>query len=147
MRVLVVSDSHGRSDSVKSAVQKEQPDMLLHLGDGVNDVDGFHIPIMRVRGNCDFSSSEEDERLLTIDGVKVLMAHGHRYSVKMSLTRLDFRAREVEADVCLFGHTHAARELYIGGTLFLNPGSIASNGSYAVLELTKETVHCRIKKL
>ena len=36
-RILIVSDSHGRSQNIKRAIDKEFPDMLIHLGDLEDD--------------------------------------------------------------------------------------------------------------
>lgn len=36
-RILIVSDSHGRSQNIKTAIDKEHPDMLIHLGDLEDD--------------------------------------------------------------------------------------------------------------
>ena len=33
MKILVFSDSHGRIDVMRSIAVKENPDLILHLGD------------------------------------------------------------------------------------------------------------------
>ena len=33
MRILIVSDSHGINGPLRAAILKENPDMLIHLGD------------------------------------------------------------------------------------------------------------------
>ena len=38
-RVLVLSDSHGNVGNMIRAVKREEPDMILHLGDCVVDAD------------------------------------------------------------------------------------------------------------
>ena len=58
------------------AVKREEPDMILHLGDCVVDADALrrefpHITMVNVPGNCDFSRGDT-ERLIDIDGYKVL---------------------------------------------------------------------------
>ena len=67
--------------------------MILHLGDCVVDADALrrefpHITMVNVPGNCDFSRGDTD-RLIDIDGYKVLMCHGHTYGVKMSYMHLE----------------------------------------------------------
>ena len=37
MKILVFSDSHGNYDNLERAYEKEQPDVMLHLGDGEAD--------------------------------------------------------------------------------------------------------------
>ena len=39
MQVLVVSDSHGRVDNMIQAVERVQPDYVLHLGDCQRDLE------------------------------------------------------------------------------------------------------------
>ena len=36
-KILIVSDSHGRSQNIKAAIDIERPDMLIHLGDIEDD--------------------------------------------------------------------------------------------------------------
>ena len=38
MKLLIVSDSHGAVSRLKAALERESPDLLLHLGDGWQDV-------------------------------------------------------------------------------------------------------------
>ena len=71
-RVLVLSDSHGNVGNMIRAVKREEPDMILHLGDCVVDADALrrefpHITMVNVPGNCDFSRGDT-ERLIDIDG-------------------------------------------------------------------------------
>lgn len=33
MKILIVSDSHGNNGPLRTAILKEKPDMLIHLGD------------------------------------------------------------------------------------------------------------------
>ena len=33
MKILIVSDSHGTTGPLRTAILKETPDMLIHLGD------------------------------------------------------------------------------------------------------------------
>ena len=40
-RVLVLSDSHGNVGNMIRAVKREEPDMILHLGDCVVDADAL----------------------------------------------------------------------------------------------------------
>ena len=78
-RVLVLSDSHGNVGNMIRAVKREEPDMILHLGDCVVDANALrrefpHITMVNVPGNFDFSRGDT-ERLIDIDGYKVLMCN------------------------------------------------------------------------
>ena len=46
-RVLVLSDSHGNVGNMIRAVKREEPDMILHLGDCVVDADALRREIGR----------------------------------------------------------------------------------------------------
>jgi RNA polymerase sigma factor (sigma-70 family) len=55
-RVLVLSDSHGNVGNMIRAVKREEPDMILHLGDCVVDADALrrefpHITMVNVPEN------------------------------------------------------------------------------------------------
>ena len=150
MKILVVSDSHGSVGPMVEAVEKESPDIIMHLGDGWRDAMRLQdrypdIPLFQVPGNCDFRSSEAAEQLLFLEDKRVLICHGHTYGVKQSLISAGLAAEEKNLDAFLFGHTHRALCDYRGKTLFLNPGSIGeSRAFYAVLTLENGSLDGRI---
>ena len=81
MQVLVVSDSHGRVDNMIRAVERVQPDYVLHLGDCQRDLEKLRrefpgLPMEGVPGNCDWGSYDQPERLIELGGVRILMLHG-----------------------------------------------------------------------
>ena len=129
------------------AVKREEPDLILHLGDCVVDADALrrefpHITMVNVPGNCDFSRGDT-ERLIDIDGYKVLMCHGHTYGVKMSYMHLELHAKEIGADLALFGHTHKLFYDKHNGLAMMNPGSIGAPlwgcmPSYGIITFDKE---------
>ncbi len=127
--ILILSDTHGMKPSVASAVRRfPEADMIFHLGDYSSDADYIRRltdkPVYNVRGNCDLRASAEQELVLSVEGVKILLVHGHQQGVKSSLLRLALYAREKEADVALFGHTHIAAEQFHDGVTLYNPGSL-----------------------
>ena len=139
-RILVVSDTHGRDANLRKLIMLGEYDLLIHLGDHDSDVDNVPIQSVCVRGNNDIFSEEPYERLLSIYGKKILMVHGHRYSVYQSLDRLVYRGMETGADIILFGHTHVPFKSIENKMMVLNPGSLdkprsTSYGTYAVLEI------------
>lgn len=156
MQIAVISDTHRHSFELNEVLKLIQDtDMIIHLGDNVEDVDilkdGFKGEIINVRGNCDFVSFVSSERFEEIEGMKILITHGHKYNVKNDLLRLKYRAKEVGADIVLFGHTHEAIELFEDGIWFINPGSLAfpkiKYKSYAILEITNNNVKVSIREL
>ncbi len=156
MKILIFSDSHKRMDGMKLAVLREQPELVLHLGDHISDMRSLQMeyPAVRmigVKGNCDFTSLESDEntRLITIEEKRILMTHGHLYNVKFGLDKLMWYAMEQQADIVLFGHTHRPlRDMY-KEMWVVNPGTIGSGGelSYAVVNINSGKISCDIKRL
>lgn len=141
MKLLVFSDSHGSRDRMPEVAAQESPDVIFHLGDGWRDAEALHarypeIPLYQVPGNCDFRSQAEPELLVTIQGKRILLCHGHTYGVKDSLMMAGEAADRLELDAFLFGHTHRPLVSRRGKTLFLNPGSIGDfHPFYGVLTL------------
>ena len=129
MKYLVLSDTHGSTEIVLDLLNAYdgQIDGAIHLGDNSQDMTQYakDFPGMAFHaaaGNSgDYGSQEQS--LLTLGGRRVFITHGHRYNVKMNTDRLVYRAREVEADACLFGHTHKPVMFDAGPILFFNPGS------------------------
>jgi len=126
---LVMADTHGHKARIALALQRfSDVDMIFHLGDYSRDAELVrtmtHKPVFSVRGNCDISSTAEAELLLTFEGVRVLLVHGHRQNVKSSLLNLGLYALELEANIALFGHTHMPTEQYYQNVLLYNPGSL-----------------------
>lgn len=146
MKLLVVSDTHGHGAVLREAPRRHRDaDMIIHTGDGAPDFllspepDG--IPKVAVRGNCDFFSGKiPDEEALTLEGVRILITHGHKYNVKFSAARLAAEARRRGFDLVIFGHTHEKCEKYIPAEgdlppLYLfNPGA-AITGDYGLIDI------------
>ena len=71
MKILIVSDTHGRDENLEKAVYREEPfDYLIHCG----DVEGREIfiealvdcPCCIVSGNNDFFSDLQGKKLLIL---------------------------------------------------------------------------------
>ena len=123
MKLIVVSDSHGRSERLASIMElHKDADALIFLGDGLNDLgragaDSYRFTVYAVSGNWDSLSYFTGERYptelsLNFDEVKILALHGHTVSVKESLDRAMLAAEQKGADILLFGHTHAQLNKY-----------------------------------
>ena len=154
MRILVLSDSHGAVDRMRQAVELSTPQHILFLGDCLPDADALHaafphIPMTTVPGNCDWSSTEEPERLIELGGKRILMMHGHTRSVKYTLLNAVYAAREYGADILLFGHTHHALADHDGGLWIMNPGSVGDRHTptYGIITVNENTCHCAAYRL
>ena len=76
MRLVAFSDSHGQFDPLYQIVcmQKAHTDLFLHLGDGAREVEDLQfafpgLPILAVRGNCDYGSTLPLSRTLSLNPV------------------------------------------------------------------------------
>lgn len=130
MRILVVSDSHGRNEDVKQVVnQVGDIDMFIHLGDierGLKQIqDLVHCETHMIIGNNDFCIDLPATDTFRIADKKVFITHGHRFYVGYSVDNLRAYAVENGYDIVMFGHTHTPY-LEIGDKVtILNPGSIS----------------------
>lgn len=156
MKCVVLSDSHGNWKYMYQAVEREEPDQILHLGDVVRDVpclrEAFpHIPIAQVLGNCDLYSGSDlpEERELTLEGKRIWLLHGHTYGVKSGTGLVRGEARSRGADVVCFGHTHRPLCERDGSLWLLNPGTCqgAPAASYGVIEVENGVLTCRVERL
>ena len=154
MKLLVLSDSHRETEHMLLALRREKPDAVVHLGDHADDADVIarefpYLPLYRVRGNCDYYDDGTPEQvLLRWESMRILAVHGHRYGVKSGLLRLQYAAKEREAQVALFGHTHCAYCEALDGLWLLNPGACGgSRPSYGVVMLQDGAANCCVKEL
>lgn len=157
MRILVISDTHGDFDTLYRLWQSEKhrTDLLLHLGDGEQDIDDLRavdplVPMRFVCGNCDYRSTAADTALVQADGLRILLTHGHVYYVNESLSRLASEARRQKADIALFGHTHRQLCRTENGITVMNPGSLAKprdgKRGFGVIELIEGQPVCSLHR-
>ena len=135
MKILVVSDSHGRNDNLKKTIQKVSPiDMMLHLGDVEMEPEKLKemagCKVYCVSGNNDFLLDYPKEEIIEIGKHKVFMTHGHRFRISYGLEMLAAEAKKRGADTVLYGHTHVVSSKIVDGVLMLNPGSISLPREY-----------------
>ena len=146
MKLLICSDIHGDIECMNKILEifnKDAYDRLVILGDILyhgprNDLPENYAPkkviealnavsdkVLAVRGNCDTEVDQmvlsfpilSDYAMLFLDGVRVYLTHGHKYS---PTTPPPLQS----GDVMLYGHTHVLKIEYIGDNVFINPGSI-----------------------
>jgi len=149
MKILIVSDTHGRHTTLEKVIdQVGTIDMFIHLGDvegGEEYLDSIltcekHI----VRGNNDFFSSLPREEEFYIGSQKIFMTHGHSYYVSLRTETIKEEGRARQADVVMFGHTHRPYLETAEDITLLNPGSLSYPrqegrlGSYMIMEVDKK---------
>ena len=157
MKVLVVSDSHGRHELLRKAIGQEAPiDMLIHAGDIEGDIDKILGPkreyeVHAVAGNMDWGTPKESVDVFDMGGHKVFLTHGHRHGVSYTLANLREAAEECGADVAIYGHTHMPALDEQNDILLLNPGSVAKprqaglKKTYAVIMIDDKSGRMTVK--
>lgn len=149
MKILIVSDTHGKHEYLEAVLEQEKPlDMLIHLGDAEGCEDYIEViaecPVEAVAGNNDFFTELPGEREIRIGKYKVLLTHGHYYYVNAGTTRIKREAEDRGIDIAMFGHTHRPVIEQEGDVVVLNPGSISyprQEGrmpSYIIMDLDEE---------
>ena len=149
MRVLIVSDTHGRHRSLDQALELAgDVDMFIHLGDvegGEEYIDAAvtcekHI----IGGNNDFFTDLPREEEFYIGTKKVFLAHGHNYYVSLDPREIKEEGRARNVDIVMFGHTHRPYLDEDEDITVLNPGSLSfprqegRKGSYMIMEMAED---------
>lgn len=159
MKILVLSDSHRRVGNLLSAVEQEQPDMVFHLGDLVEDAEELSyacpkLPLYNVQGNCDAWSAGPGvpaTMLRQAGGARFLLTHGHLFHAKSGPLALLREGRRLKADAVLYGHTHLPLvQQEPDGLWLINPGTIGGVGgrpTYAVIWAADGEVSAEIRGL
>lgn len=131
--LYVFSDSHGYIDTMMHAIERApEVNRVIFLGDVNQDIEDIQAiyPMLRyavVQGNNDY----REQRFVTsftlqVEGVQILLCHGHTFGVKRGL---DVLARAAESQWCqlaLYGHTHMPHMEQRGSLTLVNPGSCCS---------------------
>lgn len=146
MRIVVISDSHKAMRNLIEIMEmhKGTADFFIFLGDMDDDFDDItalypNIKYYRVAGNNEWYSTHPDEQFIELDGKRIFFAHGHTYNVKMGYDKIIAKAKQIGADICLFGHTHIQYSNYENGLYIMNPGSVRMN-EYAMIDITKSGI-------
>lgn len=150
--IVVMSDSHGDRAVVENIKNRYlgNVDAIFHNGDSeLDSSDAIWDGIQVVCGNCDYFGGYPDSLVTKLNGVTIAQTHGHLYRINYTWQTLDYWAQEVDADICLYGHLHAADATVRGKTLFLNPGSVRQPRGpiqvklYAIITITDEAFQVR----
>lgn len=144
MKILIISDTHGRRSSIVKVAEKVgEVDMVIHLGDIAGDLDYveemFDCEIHMIAGNNDFMCGLPREEELEIEGKKVFITHGHLHKVGFGTDDLYELAVRNGYDIVLYGHTHVQKVENHNGIYIANPGSLAlprdgAEGKFILLE-------------
>ena len=88
MKILVFSDSHRSLSGMYAAIDRHQPQQVIHLGDIMSDAEEVaehypKLPFCLVPGNCDgWGVAVPVKKQIELAGKSILLSHGHRWGVK-----------------------------------------------------------------
>jgi putative phosphoesterase len=139
MKLILISDSHGNKTGIDKIFNTLEFDYLFFMGDGLADIGNYSYldNVYTVCGNCDFFFNEVVDREVEVGGLKIFMTHGHKYGVKLGLSKLVAKAKEVGAQIVFYGHTHIQKVEKIDNIYFINPGKFFKDatGRYRGLQV------------
>lgn len=137
MKIAVISDSHGLSESIRKVMalcREKEVDRLIHCGDigGPSVIDLFcELPTDFVMGNCDIARSLLTSRIeakggtchgrsgtLQFEGINLAFLHGDDDEL------LEQTIASGKWDLVCYGHTHRHELSCRGETTILNPGAL-----------------------
>lgn len=151
MKALIFSDSHYDTSGVdKAMAENTDTKLIIFAGDMQRDAEEIErkyprIPFAYVIGNNDYNVMDVPyDRFFEFCGKKIFLTHGHKYGVKVSPLRVIMKAKELGADICVFGHTHQ-RLLEHEDIWVVNPGS--ARFSYGVLTVENDNIEIELKKI
>ena len=146
MKILVIGDTHGKLNKARDVISRLKGlDLIIHTGDYITDGEILEnetkIPVVRVKGNCDGSMSQNDYEIVDTEYGKIFVVHGHMHQ---NPDNLYYAAKEHGCIAAITGHTHVPVYEQEDDMYILNPGSLSrprdgSNGSYIVLTATEST--------
>ena len=151
MRIGVVSDTHGKAEFFRKALEQMGPiDMLVHAGDHYRDAVSIGkqtgLQVTAVVGNCDWDSfGGPQEEVLEIEGHRILVVHGHLHGVKSGNEELADLLREGRYDLVIYGHSHMPEITPLPEGYLMNPGSLSnprrgSERTYGIVEIGKNSL-------
>lgn len=149
MKILVISDSHGRDENVKGVMEQVKDfDMVIHCGDVEGGEDYIKAltdkPVILVAGNNDFYSDLPDREIVEVEGYRIFVTHGHQFYVNFGTEDLETYCRQHNIQVAMFGHTHRPYLQIEDDLTVLNPGSISyprqreRKQTYLIMEIDKQ---------
>lgn len=156
MKIGVVSDTHRMNRFIdKTIPYLRECDLIIHAGDNVIDSKYIHkitkVGIMAVRGNCDFENIES-ELFFEVEDKNIFVCHGDSYGVKYGMGELEIKAKEVSADIVIFGHTHTPYVKERDGILYINPGSVSlprgvDYRSFIIMDIIEDDIQIKEVKI
>ena len=149
MKILIVSDSHGRDKYLFQTLRRVSPiDLMVHLGDYGGTEEYIksiaNCPVEMISGNNDLFKGCPKEKVIIIGDYTLYLTHGHKYGVYYNTLKIKEAAKTRQADIVMFGHTHVPMIDLKDDIWAINPGSIAlprqgnRMPSYIIMDIDRE---------
>lgn len=124
MKIIIMSDNHGKDCLDDLLLKHADCDLFLHCGDSEMPSENLS-KFIAVKGNTDFNDLKYNE-IISVLNHKILLTHGHRDSFEGFI----HTAQKESCDILFFGHYHRFFESNINGVYCINPGSLSYNRDY-----------------
>lgn len=140
MKIVVVSDNHGRLEPLKDILMLHQDaEVFIHCGDSEMPAE-YLSGYVSVKGNNDFYGDLPEYRIIDLNEYRILVTHGHRMMFLDNREMLVNKAKSLNCDIVCFGHTHVYENRIQDGIVLVNPGSLSRNRdgsqtSYAIITI------------
>ncbi|MCR8613009.1 MAG: metallophosphoesterase [Mycoplasma sp.] len=150
-RIIVISDNHGDTETMKKILNHEKYDFAVHCGDHLiskkvmNELFDYW-----VMGNNDFFGKEKSD--FNINNIKFHIEHGHLITYNLlNEEKVLKKINDLDYDVLLFGHTHVPQYSKNAEKHIFNPGScsLPRNGfaTYGIIEINRNELEFHIKNV
>lgn len=153
MKLVVISDNHGRKEPLETIYQQHYKDTycFIHCGDSELPnmfLDGYVV----VQGNNDYYNAYPDHQVIQLGKHKALVIHGHRQMVYRDHSVIKSIAARNDCDLVFYGHTHIFSFTKEDSFTILNPGSLYHNrdGSapcYAIMYIDDITDEITVERI
>ncbi len=145
MKIGVISDTHLYQVSADfvQIVEKflQDCDLLIHCGDYTGEEIYHYLNsfpnFVGIKGNCDFFSLEE-KKVVCHQNKKIGIIHGYGVSNLGRNPENLLPLFPPDTNLICFGHTHTPLWKKVKQTYLLNPGSLAFNGTLALVSWEQE---------
>ena len=133
MKIGLISDTHGRIELTKEALQKlkeQNISHLIHAGDIgnveiLNMMRDLGVDYTAVFGNNDFYLREYQDRYPIFNEPHYFKLFGK----KIKLMHIPYYLTP-DSDIIIYGHLHQFKAEFIKGRLFINPGEICARNKH-----------------
>lgn len=151
IKILVISNTRGNTGPILTAIDKEHPDVIFHLGDGVSDLADLNFAgkIYAVRSGGEFGRQLPTATKISFGSEIMLLSHCDYYEASDKQKLTDFATAQ-GATILLFGSEDKPAYFEQNGIKFVCPGSLHErmSATYVIMEMDEngalDIKHCQL---